>query len=170
MSEKYHNVIGIDLGTTYSAVATNNNYIDRTEILRPAKGDELTIPSVVSFDRINKKVYAGQDQYTADQFRPGQAFIKYDIGQKGAPDGFTQQTDGNQGGADPSQGPVITGVTHQLGKQRHRPEGRPGRRAETPDRQMHQQDNQPQDGGRAAVTDKYIREQGQFLAKSSSQQ
>jgi len=57
MSEKYHNVIGIDLGTTYSAVATYNNFIASTEILKTATG-ELTVPSVVSFDR-NKKVYAG---------------------------------------------------------------------------------------------------------------
>jgi molecular chaperone DnaK (HSP70) len=60
MSEKYHNVIGIDLGTTYSAVATNNKYTESTEILRTSKG-ELTIPSVVSFDRTNKKAYAGQE-------------------------------------------------------------------------------------------------------------
>jgi molecular chaperone DnaK (HSP70) len=60
MSEKYHNVIGIDLGTTYSAVATNNKYNDSTEILKTEKGD-TTIPSVVSFDKTNKKAYAGMD-------------------------------------------------------------------------------------------------------------
>lgn len=60
MSEKYHNVIGIDLGTTYSAVATNNKYSDSTEVLRTSKA-ERTIPSIVSFDRDNKKAYAGQE-------------------------------------------------------------------------------------------------------------
>jgi len=60
MSEKYHKVIGIDLGTSYCAVATYNNFTGYTEILRTAKG-ESTIPSVVSFDRVIKKVYVGQE-------------------------------------------------------------------------------------------------------------
>ena len=58
MSEKYHNVIGIDLGTTYSAIATFNKYSESTEIVKTESGDE-TIPSVVSYDRAKKKAYAG---------------------------------------------------------------------------------------------------------------
>ena len=75
MSEKYHNVIGIDLGTTYSAVATNNKYTESTEILRTSKG-ELTIPSVVSFDRTNKKAYAGQEAKTNYPVDPDNTVIE----------------------------------------------------------------------------------------------
>jgi|GEM_PF-772205 molecular chaperone DnaK (HSP70) len=75
MSDKYHNVIGIDLGTTYSAVAANNKYVDSTEVFRTSKG-ERTIPSVVSFDRTNKKAYAGQDAKTNYPVDPDNTVIE----------------------------------------------------------------------------------------------
>ena len=55
MSDKYHKVIGIDLGTTYSAVAVFNRYEEETEIIpNPQSVDGQkrprleTTPSVVS--------------------------------------------------------------------------------------------------------------------------
>jgi molecular chaperone DnaK len=75
MSEKYHNVIGIDLGTTYSAVATYNNFTGRTEILRTAEGESI-IPSVASFDRVIRKVYSGREAKNNFLVEPDNTFIE----------------------------------------------------------------------------------------------
>jgi molecular chaperone DnaK (HSP70) len=60
MSEKYHKVIGIDLGTTYSAVAAYNKFKEQAEIIKnSAEGDTPTTPSVVSLDPSSNKAIAG---------------------------------------------------------------------------------------------------------------
>jgi len=66
MSDKYHLVIGIDLGTTYSAVSVYNRFEEEAEIIpNPESVDSLgrlkpeTTPSVVSLDPITKKAIIG---------------------------------------------------------------------------------------------------------------
>ncbi len=55
-----HSVIGIDLGTTYSAVAAWDDDELVTEIIGDsAEGDAVTTPSVVSFDRVGERVLVG---------------------------------------------------------------------------------------------------------------
>jgi actin-like ATPase involved in cell morphogenesis/tetratricopeptide (TPR) repeat protein len=59
-SSNYHRVIGIDLGTTYCAVAAYNIYALQTEPL-PGRidGVEVTTPSVISHDPVSRKVIVG---------------------------------------------------------------------------------------------------------------
>ncbi len=66
MSGKYHRVIGIDLGTTYSAVSVFNRFSEETDIIpNPESVDALgrlkpeTTPSVVSVDKMTHKVIVG---------------------------------------------------------------------------------------------------------------
>ena len=60
MSDKFHRVIGIDLGTTYSAVAAYNKFAEASEIINnKAEGDRPTTPSVVSLDPILNKAIVG---------------------------------------------------------------------------------------------------------------
>ncbi|MFM9966074.1 MAG: Hsp70 family protein [Planctomycetaceae bacterium] len=66
MSDKYHMVIGIDLGTTYSAVAVYNRFDEQTEIIpNPESRDHQgrlkpeTTPSVISRDRHTGKAIVG---------------------------------------------------------------------------------------------------------------
>jgi molecular chaperone DnaK (HSP70) len=58
MNENLHRVIGIDLGTTYSAVAAHNKYTTIAEIIHDANAQ--TTPSVVSLDPITRKVIVGK--------------------------------------------------------------------------------------------------------------
>ena len=63
MSGKFHNVIGIDLGTTYSAVSVYNNDTMETEIVidksRDAGDRGETTPSVISLDPVTNHVIVG---------------------------------------------------------------------------------------------------------------
>ena len=62
MSEEnpYYPVIGIDLGTTYSAVASYNNDTGQAEILKnKTDGFSDTTPSVVSMDALTRKAIVG---------------------------------------------------------------------------------------------------------------
>ncbi len=60
MNPQLHRVIGIDLGTTYSAVAAFNTYMDRADtILNAATGDGETTASVVSVDPLTRKAVVG---------------------------------------------------------------------------------------------------------------
>ena len=61
MNDKMHKVIGIDLGTTYSAVASYNTYTEQAEIIRNPESDSdpETTPSVVSTDQMLRKVIVG---------------------------------------------------------------------------------------------------------------
>jgi molecular chaperone DnaK (HSP70) len=66
MSEKFHPVIGIDLGTTYSAVAAYNKYEEQTEILpnhESVDGEGRTrpetTPSVIALDPQTNRVIVG---------------------------------------------------------------------------------------------------------------
>lgn len=66
MSDKYHPVIGIDLGTTYSAVAVFNRFEEQTEIIPNAESIDNqgrrrseTTPSVISLDPQTRKVIVG---------------------------------------------------------------------------------------------------------------
>lgn len=55
-----HKVIGIDLGTTYSAVATYDTDEEQAEVIVDhAEGDAATTPSVVTYDRGSGKVIVG---------------------------------------------------------------------------------------------------------------
>ncbi len=61
MNDKMHKVIGIDLGTTYSAVASYNTYTEQAEIIKNPESDTNpeTTPSVVSTDQMLRKVIVG---------------------------------------------------------------------------------------------------------------
>lgn len=55
-----HPVLGIDLGTTYSAVAVFNTLTDEAEIVPNAlEGNERTTPSVVGYSQVGAKVIVG---------------------------------------------------------------------------------------------------------------
>ena len=63
MSEEsqFHPVVGIDLGTTYSAVAAFNKGTDQTEILKnKTEGFSGATPSVISMDALTRKAVVGQ--------------------------------------------------------------------------------------------------------------
>lgn len=60
MSSKYHSVIGIDLGTTYSAVSAFNKHSKTAEIIKNhVEWDSETTPSVISLDPLMRKVIVG---------------------------------------------------------------------------------------------------------------
>lgn len=66
MSDKYHKVIGIDLGTTYSAVAVFNRYEEETEIIENSQSVDAqqrprleTTPSVISRDPQTGRAFVG---------------------------------------------------------------------------------------------------------------
>jgi molecular chaperone DnaK (HSP70) len=61
MNGRLHRVIGIDLGTTYSAVAVYNRYTEQAEIIpNRQEGDAPTVPSVVSLDPQYNRVVVGR--------------------------------------------------------------------------------------------------------------
>lgn len=61
MNEKLHRVIGIDLGTTYSAVAAYNQNLEQAEIINnPEDSSAPTTPSVVSLDPMTRKAIVGR--------------------------------------------------------------------------------------------------------------
>ncbi|HEY7544278.1 MAG TPA: Hsp70 family protein, partial [Blastocatellia bacterium] len=61
MNEKLHRVIGIDLGTTYSAVAAYNQNMEQAEIINnPEDSNAPTTPSVVSLDPMTRKAIVGR--------------------------------------------------------------------------------------------------------------
>ena len=80
----YHKVIGIDLGTTYSAVASYNTHIEQAEILRNPESDTNfeTTPSVVSTDPMLRKVIVGAAAKRNFPVRPEDTIIeiKRDMG------------------------------------------------------------------------------------------
>ncbi|HEX6862887.1 MAG TPA: Hsp70 family protein [Thermoanaerobaculia bacterium] len=56
-----HRVIGIDLGTTYSAVAAFDSYTEQAEVLlNRLDGNEATTPSVVSYHSASGRVLVGR--------------------------------------------------------------------------------------------------------------
>jgi molecular chaperone DnaK (HSP70) len=55
-----HRVIGIDLGTTYSAVAAFNTETGEAEIIANAEDQTETVPSVVSYDHFSQRVLVGR--------------------------------------------------------------------------------------------------------------
>lgn len=60
MNENLHRVIGIDLGTTYSAVAVYDTYLEQSIVIKDkSDGDSPTTPSVVSLDRRLNKAIVG---------------------------------------------------------------------------------------------------------------
>jgi molecular chaperone DnaK (HSP70) len=62
MPEKYHPVIGIDLGTTFSAVAVYDTENQEAKVLPNPESQEtngLTTPSVIGFDRNTGRVHVG---------------------------------------------------------------------------------------------------------------
>ena len=71
MSKK-HPVIGIDLGTTYSAVAAYNQYTEQTEVLFDGKSQ--TVPSVISL--YSGKVIVGEKAQRNLAFDPANTVIE----------------------------------------------------------------------------------------------
>lgn len=61
MNDKLHQVIGIDLGTTYSAVAVYNTYTEQAEIIVDSTNDKATTPSVISLHKTLQKAMVGWD-------------------------------------------------------------------------------------------------------------
>src|SRR4051794_3563578 len=62
MSKDFHRVIGIDLGTTYSAVAVFDRYTEKAVVL-PNPDDPkspMTTPSVISLHPQTRKVIVGR--------------------------------------------------------------------------------------------------------------
>jgi molecular chaperone DnaK (HSP70) len=60
MSDRQHGVIGIDLGTTYSAVAVYDKFNEQAELLENVEaGNGATTPSVVGLDPVSRKVIVG---------------------------------------------------------------------------------------------------------------
>ena len=59
MNPNLHKVIGIDLGTTYSAVASYNSVTEAAEIIYNQETAAQTTPSVVSVDPVARKVIVG---------------------------------------------------------------------------------------------------------------
>ena len=60
MNDRYHQVIGIDLGTTYSAVALFNRISEQAEIIGNQEDNQApTTPSVVSLDPQTRRVIIG---------------------------------------------------------------------------------------------------------------
>ena len=60
VQDKLHRVIGIDLGTTYSAVAAWDTFNEQAEIIpNRAEGDLKSTPSVIGLDPIRAKVIVG---------------------------------------------------------------------------------------------------------------
>src|ERR1041384_8635499 len=61
MNENLHHVIGIDLGTTYSAVSAWNKFTEQAEIIPNREdGNSPTTPSVVSLEPRLHKVIVGR--------------------------------------------------------------------------------------------------------------
>jgi molecular chaperone DnaK (HSP70) len=98
-----HRVIGIDLGTTYSAVAVWDDDTEQAELLvNREMGDQPTIPSVVAFDPAAGTVSVGWAAKRSLAVRPEQAVteIKRELGERfserslqryGAQDRFTTE-------------------------------------------------------------------------------
>lgn len=61
MNDHLHRVIGIDLGTTYSAVAVMDKYNEQAKIIKDKlEGDDHSTPSVVSLNRRLNKAIVGK--------------------------------------------------------------------------------------------------------------
>jgi molecular chaperone DnaK (HSP70) len=71
-----HRVIGIDLGTTYSAVATYDDEEDQAEIVPSPDDGQATTPSVVAFDGAERKVVVGWAAKQSLMERPQDAVIE----------------------------------------------------------------------------------------------
>ena len=114
--EKYHRVIGIDLGTTYSVVAAQNRFAETTDILEDKEGDNTSsTPSVVSArPRFDGKVLVGASAKRNLPYDPLNTIIeiKREMGQF-----FTKSTLKKYGAEnepfvalpDESEGPVTAG-------------------------------------------------------------
>ena len=110
-----HRVVGIDLGTTYSAVATYDRLIEQAEMIEdPSVPGKVTVPSVVSFDPITGKVQVGAWAKNNIQSDPQNTVveIKREMGEKfteetldlyGARGEFTARQPGGEAEGDPVQ-------------------------------------------------------------------
>ena len=77
MSDRQHGVIGIDLGTTYSAVAVYDKFSEQAELLHNLDaGNGATTPSVVGVDRVSGKVIVGMDAKRNVAFDPDNTIIE----------------------------------------------------------------------------------------------
>ncbi|MBN1894613.1 Hsp70 family protein [bacterium] len=78
MNDKMHKVIGIDLGTTYSAVAAYNTFMEKAEIIRNPESDNNpeTTPSVASIEPMLRKVIVGSAAKRNLAVRPDETVIE----------------------------------------------------------------------------------------------
>jgi molecular chaperone DnaK (HSP70) len=64
MNPKLHRIVGIDLGTTYSAVAVYDEDQAQTRVIHDQESMEQTTPSVISIDPIDRRVIVGRQAKT----------------------------------------------------------------------------------------------------------
>src|SRR5262249_54453145 len=79
MNKNLHRVVGIDLGTTYSAVAAYDNDDIRAKVIPDASVDPLlaaSTPSVVWFDRTADVIVVGHDAKRRLVEDPGSAVVE----------------------------------------------------------------------------------------------
>src|SRR5262245_33376175 len=77
MSDRQHGVIGIDLGTTYSAVAVWDSFSEQAELLyNPEAGNGETTPSVVGIEKTTGKVIVGMRAKSNLAFDPDNTVIE----------------------------------------------------------------------------------------------
>src|SRR5262245_5835969 len=86
-----HRVIGIDLGTTYSAVAVWDSATDEAVII-PDESGRATTPSVVAYDPHSKRVMVGEVAKRNIPNAPDQTIIeiKREMGEKFNPETLAQ--------------------------------------------------------------------------------
>ena len=106
MNEKFHKVIGIDLGTTYSAVAAYDTYAEQAEIISnkidASAGSGETTPSVISLNQMNKAI-VGQAAKNNLAVRPQDTIIeiKREMGENFRPETLQKYNAGNYSEKDP---------------------------------------------------------------------
>ena len=106
MNDQFHKVIGIDLGTTYSAVAAYNTYTEQAEIISnkidTSAGSGETTPSVISLNQMNKAI-VGQAAKNNLAVRPQDTVIeiKREMGENFRPETLQKYNAGKYSEKDP---------------------------------------------------------------------
>jgi len=105
-THRKHPVVGIDLGTTYSAVAAYNQYSLQTEILYD--GASQTVPSVVSV--YGGRVVVGETARRNLAFDPANTVIeiKREMGEMFRPDTLASTAATGTGTGRPTRRPAST--------------------------------------------------------------
>lgn len=94
MGSRLHKVVGIDLGTTYSAVAAYDTYTEQAEIIgNPESDSQETTPSVVSLEPVMHKVIVGSAAKRNKAINPQDTVteIKREMGELFRPETLAEQ-------------------------------------------------------------------------------